>query len=84
VCGGAGGGRPPPICHILVDGQAPLCDALTMGFLSKLQPVFIILSAITGIIAGKLHPFIGAHAKSFIEIFLMIMLFFVFLNVGYL
>jgi ACR3 family arsenite efflux pump ArsB len=52
-----------------------------MSFLSKLQPVFIIVSAITGIFIGKLIPFLEQHAGNFIEIFLMCMLFFVFLNI---
>jgi ACR3 family arsenite efflux pump ArsB len=52
-----------------------------MSFLSKLQPVFIIVSAIIGIFIGKLIPFLESHAGNFIEIFLMCMLFFVFLNI---
>jgi ACR3 family arsenite efflux pump ArsB len=49
--------------------------------ISKFQPVFIILSAIIGIFIGKLIPFLEQYAGNFIEIFLMCMLFFVFLNV---
>jgi ACR3 family arsenite efflux pump ArsB len=52
-----------------------------MGFLSKLQPLFIILSALTGIALGKSIPALEQHAGGGIEIFLMFMLFFVFLNV---
>ncbi|MDR1249284.1 MAG: bile acid:sodium symporter [Treponema sp.] len=52
-----------------------------MGFLSKLQPLFIVLSALTGIALGKLIPALGQNAGNCIEIFLMCMLFFVFLNV---
>ena len=39
------------------------------------------LAAGTGIAAGKLSPFIAEHAGGFIELFLMLMLFFVFLSV---
>ena len=52
-----------------------------MGILSKLQPVFIVLAAITGIITGKLFPGAERYAGACIELFLMIMLFFVFLAV---
>jgi ACR3 family arsenite efflux pump ArsB len=52
-----------------------------MDFLSRLQPVFIILSALTGIALGKLIPILEQYAGNCIEIFLMCMLFFVFLNV---
>jgi ACR3 family arsenite efflux pump ArsB len=52
-----------------------------VGFLSKLQPLFIIFSALLGIALGRLIPVLERHAGSFIEIFLMCMLFFVFLNV---
>jgi ACR3 family arsenite efflux pump ArsB len=52
-----------------------------MGILSKLQPIFIVLSALTGTALGKIIPALESHAENFIEIFLMFMLFFVFLNV---
>jgi ACR3 family arsenite efflux pump ArsB len=52
-----------------------------VDFLSKLQPFFIIFSALIGIGLGKLIPALERHAGNFIEIFLMCMLFFVFLNV---
>jgi ACR3 family arsenite efflux pump ArsB len=55
--------------------------ALRMSFLSKFQPLFIILCAFAGIFLGKINTFIEQHAGSFIEIFLMAMLFFVFLNI---
>jgi ACR3 family arsenite efflux pump ArsB len=53
-----------------------------MSFLSKFQPLFIILSAFTGIIIGKFIPFMEQNASKYIEFFLMLMLFFVFLNVN--
>jgi ACR3 family arsenite efflux pump ArsB len=53
-----------------------------MGILAGLQPVFIILSAFAGIVIGRLHPSIERHSGGFIEIFLMVMLFFVFLTVN--
>ncbi|MDR1301992.1 MAG: bile acid:sodium symporter [Treponema sp.] len=52
-----------------------------MSVLSKLQPFFIILSALIGIALGKFIPFLEQYAGNFIELFLMCMLFFVFLNV---
>ncbi|MDR1250107.1 MAG: bile acid:sodium symporter [Treponema sp.] len=52
-----------------------------MSFLSKFQPLFIILSALIGIALGKSIPAVEQHAGNCIEIFLMCMLFFVFLNV---
>ncbi|MDR0655874.1 MAG: bile acid:sodium symporter, partial [Treponema sp.] len=52
-----------------------------MSFLSKFQPLFIILSAFIGIFLGESYPPAGQNAENFIEIFLMLMLFFVFLNV---
>lgn len=52
-----------------------------MSFLSKFQPLFIILSAFIGIFLGEFYPPVGQNAGNFIEIFLMLMLFFVFLNV---
>ncbi|MDR0451594.1 MAG: arsenic resistance protein, partial [Treponema sp.] len=52
-----------------------------MGLLSKFQPLFIVLSALAGIILGKASPALEQYAGNFIEIFLMFMLFFVFLNV---
>ena len=53
-----------------------------MSFLTKFQPLFIVLSAFAGIALGRLSPPLGRHAESFIKIFLMLMLFFVFLNVA--
>jgi ACR3 family arsenite efflux pump ArsB len=53
-----------------------------MSFLTKFQPLFIVLSAFAGIVLGKLSPPLERHAGGFIEIFLMLMLFFVFLNVA--
>jgi ACR3 family arsenite efflux pump ArsB len=52
-----------------------------MSVFSKLQPVFIVLAALAGIIVGKVSPFIELHSRAFIEVFLMIMLFFTFLSV---
>ncbi|MDR2738413.1 MAG: bile acid:sodium symporter [Treponema sp.] len=52
-----------------------------MSFLSTFQPLFIILSALIGIVLGKTIPVLEKHAGNCIEIFLMIMLFFAFLNV---
>ncbi|MDR2796653.1 MAG: bile acid:sodium symporter [Spirochaetaceae bacterium] len=52
-----------------------------MSFLSKFQPLFIILSALTGIVIGKVIPVLERYAGNCIEIFLIAMLFFVFLNV---
>jgi ACR3 family arsenite efflux pump ArsB len=52
-----------------------------MNFLTKFQALFIILSALLGIIFGKASPILEQLASNFIEIFLMLMLFFVFLNV---
>jgi ACR3 family arsenite efflux pump ArsB len=51
-----------------------------MSFLTKFQPLFIVFSAFTGIIVGKASPFLEQYAGNFIEIFLMFMLFFIFLN----
>jgi ACR3 family arsenite efflux pump ArsB len=52
-----------------------------MSCLSQFQPLFIIASALAGIALGKLSPWFERHGGNFIEIFLMLMLFFVFLNV---
>jgi ACR3 family arsenite efflux pump ArsB len=52
-----------------------------MSILSKLQPVFIVLSALIGTVLGKIIPALENHVGNFIEIFLIFMLFFVFLNV---
>jgi ACR3 family arsenite efflux pump ArsB len=57
-------------------------EILLMSLLSKLQPVFIILSALLGVAAGKLSPFAARHAGGCVEIFLVMMLFFVFLAVN--
>jgi ACR3 family arsenite efflux pump ArsB len=55
--------------------------AALVNIFSKLQPLFIILSAFLGILLGKISPGIEQHAGSLIEVFLMIMLFFTFLGV---
>jgi ACR3 family arsenite efflux pump ArsB len=52
-----------------------------MSFLSKFQPLFIILAAFIGIFLGTVSPTLEQHAGNFIEIILMFMLFFVFLDV---
>jgi ACR3 family arsenite efflux pump ArsB len=52
-----------------------------MGIMTKLQPVFIIFSAFLGILIGKININIEHNAGNFIEIFLMIMLFFTFLGI---
>ncbi|MDR0550906.1 MAG: bile acid:sodium symporter [Spirochaetaceae bacterium] len=52
-----------------------------MSFLSKFQPVFIILSALAGIALGKLIPILQTYAGNCVDFFLICMLFFVFLNV---
>ncbi|MDR2618826.1 MAG: bile acid:sodium symporter [Treponema sp.] len=52
-----------------------------MSIVTKLQPLFIIVSALTGIALGKLIPLSERYAGNFIGIFLTCMLFFVFLNV---
>ena len=51
-----------------------------MSLLTKLQPFFIVLSAFAGIVAGKAIPALEQYAGNCVEIFLMLMLFFVFLN----
>jgi ACR3 family arsenite efflux pump ArsB len=53
-----------------------------MSIFSRLQPVFIILAAFLGILLGKGSAVIEQKAGDFIELFLMIMLFFVFLGVN--
>jgi ACR3 family arsenite efflux pump ArsB len=52
-----------------------------MSKLSKFQPAFIILSAFIGIALGRFVPVLEHNAGKFIEIFLMIMLFVLFLNI---
>jgi ACR3 family arsenite efflux pump ArsB len=52
-----------------------------MSFLTKLQPLCIIASALTGVALGKLIPPAERFAGNFIELFLTCMLFFVFLNI---
>ena len=52
-----------------------------MSIFSRLQPVFIILSALIGVVVGELSPSLEQYSGKFIEIFLMFMLFFLFLNV---
>lgn len=51
-----------------------------MSLLTQLQPVFIILSAIAGLLLG-FRTSLGDFSVNFIEPFLMILLFFVFLSV---
>jgi ACR3 family arsenite efflux pump ArsB len=53
-----------------------------VSLFSKLQPVFIILSAFLGVLLGKTGTVIEQKSGGFIEIFLMLMLFFVFLGVS--
>jgi ACR3 family arsenite efflux pump ArsB len=48
-----------------------------MRILSRLQPVWIIVAAFAGILAGQVG-FIAEHSARFIEIFLMVLLFVVF------
>jgi ACR3 family arsenite efflux pump ArsB len=52
-----------------------------MENISKLQPVFIILSAFLGVFLGKSSIVIEQTAGRWIEFFLMIMLFFLFLGI---
>ncbi|MDR0526388.1 MAG: bile acid:sodium symporter [Spirochaetaceae bacterium] len=52
-----------------------------MNFLSKFQPVFIILSALSGIALGKSKIINEQYTENGIQIFLVIMLFFVFLDI---
>jgi ACR3 family arsenite efflux pump ArsB len=52
-----------------------------VSFLSKFQPLFIVFSAFAGVFLGEFYPLVGRNAGNFIEIFLMFMLFFTFLNV---
>ncbi|MDR2521270.1 MAG: bile acid:sodium symporter [Spirochaetaceae bacterium] len=52
-----------------------------MDFWAKLQPVFIVFSAFAGIFIGKSFPGIEQNAGKSVEWFLVLMLFFVFLNV---
>ncbi|WP_041611770.1 arsenic resistance protein [Treponema primitia] len=49
--------------------------------MAKLQPLIIIGSALMGILIGKLNPNAAPFAGSLIEVFLMLLLFFVFLGV---
>jgi ACR3 family arsenite efflux pump ArsB len=49
--------------------------------MAKLQPLIIIASALAGILLGRFSPSIASRASGLIEIFLMILLFFVFLAV---
>ena len=51
-----------------------------MSLTTKLQPVFIILSAFVGLLLGYLTPF-GSFSVHLIEPFLMVLLYFVFLSV---
>jgi ACR3 family arsenite efflux pump ArsB len=53
-----------------------------MSIFSRLQPVFIILAALLGIAAGKLSPLAARYSENLIEVFLMLLLFFVFLAVN--
>jgi ACR3 family arsenite efflux pump ArsB len=52
-----------------------------LPLLSKLQPVIIIFAALSGVFLGKISTGIEQRAGKFIEIFLVLMLFFVFLGV---
>jgi ACR3 family arsenite efflux pump ArsB len=52
-----------------------------MSVFAKLQPVFIIFSGLLGVLLGKTSDTIEKNASGFIEICLMLMLFFVFLGV---
>jgi ACR3 family arsenite efflux pump ArsB len=73
---------PPFRNYLRGASQATLCAVgYKMSFLSKLQPVFIVAAALAGIGAGKFVPGLERYAGHFIEIFLMGMLFFGFLNV---
>jgi ACR3 family arsenite efflux pump ArsB len=49
--------------------------------MAKLQPLIIIASALLGILIGRISPAAASHGGALIEIFLMILLFFVFLAV---
>ncbi|GHV33019.1 arsenic resistance protein [Spirochaetia bacterium] len=49
--------------------------------MAKLQPLIIIAAALAGILLGRFSPAAASHAGSLIEVFLMILLFFVFLAV---
>jgi ACR3 family arsenite efflux pump ArsB len=49
--------------------------------MAKLQPLIIISSALAGILLGRFNPAIASGAGNLIEVFLMILLFFVFLAV---
>jgi ACR3 family arsenite efflux pump ArsB len=49
--------------------------------MAKLQPLIIIASALVGILIGRISPVAASHGEALIEVFLMILLFFVFLAV---
>ncbi|WP_010262578.1 arsenic resistance protein [Treponema primitia] len=49
--------------------------------MAKFQPLIIIISALMGILLGRFSPAVAPRAGSLIEVFLMILLFFVFLAV---
>ncbi|GHV73015.1 arsenic resistance protein [Spirochaetia bacterium] len=51
--------------------------------MAKLQPLIIIASAFMGILLGRFSPSAASRASSLIEVFLMILLFFVFLAVDW-
>lgn len=51
-----------------------------MNIISKLQPIFIISSAIVGVLLGQ-NNYFSSNSGILIEIFLMILLFFVFIGV---
>ncbi|MDR1542286.1 MAG: bile acid:sodium symporter [Clostridiales bacterium] len=51
-----------------------------IGIVSKFQPLFILLAASVGVLLG-LNSLIAANSAQWIEVFLMIMLFFVFMSV---
>lgn len=52
-----------------------------MSLFSKLQPIFIIAAAFLGIFLGRGSAFVEQHSGSYIVVFLMLMLVFVFLSV---
>ncbi|MHB9293541.1 hypothetical protein Holit_02667 [Hollandina sp. SP2] len=52
-----------------------------MSIFSRLQPVFIIFSAFLGVLLGKINMPLEQRLGSFIELFLMILLFFTFLGI---
>ena len=51
-----------------------------MSLFAKLQPVFIVLAALFGTFLGERNAFIERYSGNFIEVFLMLMLVFIFLG----